>query len=815
MIVLGWTCWVTGPSCACCPRPDVYISPWRFWVVLGYEYALGADERNDVCLSSWSWYADDGHMRYLVDYDGCGGGTGYSDRGFWFDSVNIYQPTAYAYSSCGSDSDWAQFYAVDISLTPYPPYPYIQANDDDDDENGWMDHDNHGALPSADDDLVRLDLYAASPSRDTTQLVITGDNTALRVWKNPTRTNLLIDSPDLMEQWTTTVNTTVYVEAKRYSVGQPYADPYLEWNLFGLGLIGNPLQGWNGTPAGATRWTAVRVDMDLEGVADDPTGGGDTHTEETTPGGFIPAGEFVQLTVKPVQPDQPEIPDWGAMTLSVEGATNKIEIWNTNKTALVNLSEPLTPPLGGTILWVKGVQASSSLRDITLVLTHDETGFQDRIRLTVSGIKSVDFEAYLDNDPPDSNPNAGGGKRMYPDKKSYGDTYPDRRKQVRVVATLIGAALDNQHVYFRSFDVDDPSNSSVIDTNGAVGNDNHAGSGTLSATDAVTDGSGEARVTFTVGMAPGDNYRVAASLNSNKLLDPYLTQAMADAGTPPTGVAFSPMLTVWRKLWVERDYMAPVAQTGPEKNNVTGTATSLTYDPATNTTTIDLGQNLPDMFDDENQFANGKYVTGGVTYQVRHSTAHEWPITDSVLVVGAPGPGAYTLYDDDDQNLLNSPFYCSVLAAPFAAAYIEIKYLPETYSQQVPFNLYMTDVDMTGDDYMSQKNVISSEGFWACLVVTGYQGEPSFDWDPSFEPMVDYGAHHHGETCVMFREVYRDCPSWSEAGWGAHEVGHTGGRAECSTNPCYLNGMSTSTPTCFCDQCIHFFRSHTTWSSSN
>jgi hypothetical protein len=69
--------------------------------------------------------------------------------------------------------------------------------------------------------------------------------------------------------------------------------------------------------------------------------------------------------------------------LRVEGAASKIEIWNADKTQLFDLAQPLTPSSQDTILWIKGVQASSSLRDITLVLTHSETGFQDRIKLTV------------------------------------------------------------------------------------------------------------------------------------------------------------------------------------------------------------------------------------------------------------------------------------------------------------------------------------------------------------------------------------------------------------------------------------------------
>ncbi len=70
------------------------------------------------------------------------------------------------------------------------------------------------------------------------------------------------------------------------------------------------------------------------------------------------------------------------MRLSVEGAANKIEIWKSDKSALFDMNEPLAPTSNLT-LWVKGVEVSSAVRDITLVLTHDVTNFKDKINLTV------------------------------------------------------------------------------------------------------------------------------------------------------------------------------------------------------------------------------------------------------------------------------------------------------------------------------------------------------------------------------------------------------------------------------------------------
>jgi hypothetical protein len=269
---------------------------------------------------------------------------------------------------------------------------YVPVNDDDDDENGRMDNKNNVGF-SGDDDLVSVSLSVTPPDcYNVVTLNLTQGQGALQVRAQATQPDLIINTTtDFSEEWDVGGDpfaTTVYMEGVTASAGLQMYDPSLEWDFHGWGIF--PLGGWNGTDP-SKRWiTVVHVDMDLgvgtpEEVKDnDYTWPG--ITEETTPGGFIARGGFVPLTIRRVSPPEVEGEDpqtWPELTLSVEGASSKIQIWNTGKTALANLNEPLTPPSGGTILWVKGVQASSSSRDITLVLTHGSTGFKDRIKLTV------------------------------------------------------------------------------------------------------------------------------------------------------------------------------------------------------------------------------------------------------------------------------------------------------------------------------------------------------------------------------------------------------------------------------------------------
>ncbi|MBX3295502.1 MAG: hypothetical protein KF762_07305 [Acidobacteria bacterium] len=69
----------------------------------------------------------------------------------------------------------------------------------------------------------------------------------------------------------------------------------------------------------------------------------------------------------------------------------------------------------------------------------------------------------------DQNPNIGGGLRVFPDDDVPGDTVD--RRQLRVTAR-INENRAGVEVFFRNFDLDDPSTDTTIDPNGTAGDDN-------------------------------------------------------------------------------------------------------------------------------------------------------------------------------------------------------------------------------------------------------------------------------------------------------------------------------------------------------
>jgi hypothetical protein len=215
--------------------------------------------------------------------------------------------------------------------------------------------------------------------------------------------------------------------------------------------------------------------------------------------------------------------------------------------------------------------------------------------VTVSSVEFIDLDSATD-----TNPNAGGGRRMYPDKQSTGDT-TDRRL-IRVRATLT-SPVEGITVYFKSFDLDDPStNASPIDTNGSSGNDNRGspqngsirsasgGSFTSGTLQLFSSPAGIAQADLRVTLHPGDNFGVGTAVRgaviSSLSVDGTSINDAQGNPLPTLRAKATPMLTVWRRLHVETDSMA-----GVQNNLLSGTIALATYNASLNQTTVvpDLG----------------------------------------------------------------------------------------------------------------------------------------------------------------------------------------------------------------------------------
>jgi hypothetical protein len=389
-------------------------------------------------------------------------------------------------------------------------------------------------------------------------------------------------------------------------------------------------------------------------------------------------------------------------------------------------------------------------------------------------LASVVWEAM--DSPLGDNENAGGGKRIYPCKQTPGDTV--ERRKVRVKAT-VSPAVAGATVYFRSFDVDDPSASTspvdATDGGGPTGYDNRGSPqpGALSAASATTDASGVARVEFTVTMQPGDNFRAAAScrqgyLDSCLVADTTTVKHPADGELPTAGAKITEMLTVWRKLHLEVDSMGAVSG-----NTITGSITNVVNN-GNGTSTVTTNQPLDDS---ANRFVPGTLTNGGHSFSVvSNTTGANFQVTVNNVGQTTPVQGSFTLVDDDglkDGDDVPGPV-TSLLAENFKPAYVTAVFdgggNPANDQNDAPFNL-----NVSNEESQAQQSRQSSSAadFWTTHCLGAFQYRKDMDNDPDGEGC--WQGVSSGKSALVFVEQNREYGQMAESYRGhilLHEVGH-------------------------------------------
>lgn len=268
-----------------------------------------------------------------------------------------------------------------------------------------------------------------------------------------------------------------------------------------------------------------------------------------------------------------------------------------------------TDPSGKTVTWGGDLGNNPQISGNVLRTRYSTEGEktvtatceQSSQSVTVKIVKVASVQLEAINSPLSNNPGAGGGQRIFADQDSPADT--SERRTVRVKATIT-PAMANVKVFFRVFDLDDPSTDADIDSNGATGDDNRAdgtatpNAGKLSAVSATTNASGEATVDLTVSRQPGNNFAVSATCNENysnglrlKASDGSIIEDSSGNALPTAQGQRTEMLTVWRRLHIERDSMVAVPTSGNQSNKVTGNVDGITG-TATEARTVTLSVNL-------------------------------------------------------------------------------------------------------------------------------------------------------------------------------------------------------------------------------
>jgi hypothetical protein len=434
--------------------------------------------------------------------------------------------------------------------------------------------------------------------------------------------------------------------------------------------------------------------------------------------------------------------------------------------------------------------------------------------LTVPKIE-VTWEAAVGNTALDTNSNAGGGVRMFPDALS--PTVSGFRNTVIVNVKTI-PALPGQTIRLKSFDVDDPSSDTggIIDTNDYFGrpsgNDNRGTpkTGQLSQTTLTLDSQGKAFAVLTVPAQPGDNVRVAAVLDTpgaqahldslqvaTEAGDPYVSP---DTNAVPDFVGgISPMLTIWRKLHLEFDSMTAPPTSGAEANFVSGTITHVTTNSPAGRSKISIGHTQP-WVNGFGQFAAGKLEISGVgAFAIINGGTFTSGLNNrsstGLEIIGVPAGNLIGLsakiYDDDERYLTNDfPLYESLVNLPspplsangrggefvnamqfrFSPAYIQlvdVHPLGWNPNTNIAFQLYAPAVKLTGGSAFDAGNLDlkgkDKPEFWCFSVCFGYQPGVREDGDGPQEeipllggsPYIRLTGEPYGYS-VIFLESIRD-----------------------------------------------------------
>jgi hypothetical protein len=470
---------------------------------------------------------------------------------------------------------------------------------------------------------------------------------------------------------------------------------------------------------------------------------------------------------------------------------------------------------GGTLVdsWNKSSATFPVLATDASNVADTETEFKQnyenkRVALVSPKLEWLAPDGY-DNIDTHTDPWAGTakGRRIFPGFKDPASS------QLRHAAKLVvKGGLQGIPVYIKSFDVDDGTfegfdhveggSSPIIDTNGPAGDDNlpdylgtakagHFWTGAIwggSEANKNFDATGKAEFYFRVGMQPGNNYRVLASVSNadglasaqtgNPAANTYVGPELAqDGGLPATEP-----LTVWRKLWVENDSMGNVNEDGSVQGIPNDTFGYKRNDLSEDTPNPIINAVTLNAAGTETIFAISPISDGSSFFDLEYGRIIVQSITHPVIGTGlyiddhlvsvagdhtsVPIGSGFRLYDDDDGGLdvellpnpelvneqMKNYFKTSFVEVTDAAAFNPRKLVTFQRNQDV-YDFSSTVVDDSWD--LTDKNAL-----WMSPVTVAYQGPEEADHDPAgveeHTRLGDTAAHGDYDHSTVFVEGCRE-----------------------------------------------------------
>jgi len=452
-------------------------------------------------------------------------------------------------------------------------------------------------------------------------------------------------------------------------------------------------------------------------------------------------------------------------------------------------------PFGNYTIKVRGKKTAASPELVSAVYT----------KVSLVAVTTVQLQTHVS--PLDVNPNAGDGKRIFPEATQPAPNDDiGNRDMVRVVATTSPAVTDPGpspqlpvSVFFRAIDVDDPSAAGDdVDKEESLKDNRADGEAGVGLTDVGQPGdvtavgstrpiavgaAGGATAYFRVSKRQGDNYRVAASMDQAEIAsfvprNASLIGEVDTASGAPVTENITEMLTVWRTLHLE---VSRLASTNPASDqtdlDTLGHFTRLSSSGVTDANSNFFAADHPA----EDDWVGGHALLGPFPpFRVNANQRNSFSVDlagNPPLDSPPPSGTSYRLTDDLIDSLSTQADY-SLGDQLFAGAFIRIEPTADV-PQSIPFrSRAMTALDdnryLTDDGQLRlQGEVPSSEMYWSVQLISAFEPariDPAsgrwvtnLDHDPSTEGFT-VGNTGPGRTtsgpiklrAAVFMEVIRD-----------------------------------------------------------
>lgn len=380
--------------------------------------------------------------------------------------------------------------------------------------------------------------------------------------------------------------------------------------------------------------------------------------------------------------------------------------------------------------------------------------------------------------------------RVFPGSRMVGGKVEERnRNRVKVVATLTVDPPEMIRLFFDSYDVDDPTSPSAPLDDESKEDDNRGEvkgaarpktgrfAGELPDGTVPVDFTNRSRTFFfETTMQPGDNFRIVGNgdkdfllqlenkesalssnsggINENKqrIVDPYVL-AGAPANPPAAEIReesryASKVLTVWRRMYIELDGMAPV-----QRNKVEGTIMKVwPNDPSPGFSRVRLDKNICSVLGIDiegmaDSFESGELKCGSGSLPVMSNTANWWYEDEVVVrgIVSTQMTGMFFVLTDDDakhQFPENAPLPMPdtrTVDKRWAPAYVipDFTTLEATNKTKVaPFVRHVKGLeasDLRPDYRFDHVAYEASETFWTGYLLAAFQANGKSDGDPGGE----------------------------------------------------------------------------------